>query len=89
MHLPWCISGEDPLLCGFMETTPVRKGMRYWGPVLIVVGVVLIGLAISVLRDLALWWALSICSLFLLAGVSLIGASRLDDQPSTRTTNRP
>jgi hypothetical protein len=45
--------------------------MRYWGPVLIAIGVALGGLAAIVLSDVLLWWALGLCAAVVLAGITL------------------
>lgn len=55
-----------------------RRGIRYWGPALIVIGVIGGIVTTAIARDEVLWWSLSGCALVLLTGVALVGASRLD-----------
>jgi hypothetical protein len=45
--------------------------MRYWGPVLIAIGVALAVIAAVVIHDVLLWWALSLCAVLVIAGVTL------------------
>jgi hypothetical protein len=75
-----------------MESKPVtgaRKGMRYWGPALITVGVAAAIVGSWIFRDMALYWFLAICSALVLAGITLVAASRLEGGPSTRKTDHP
>lgn len=52
--------------------------MRYWGPALIAVGVIIAGAALVAWNAhlVAMLWALSMAALVLIAGVSLTVASR-------------
>jgi hypothetical protein len=54
----------------------MRKDKRYWGPVLIVIGLTLAGIAAFMLREDALWWALSVSALLVIAGGVLVAAAR-------------
>lgn len=71
-----------------MDNNP-RRGMRYWGPVLIVIGVTLAGLAWFAWQGVVLYWCLAISAAFVLFGVTLVGAARLDDEPKTPAKGRP
>lgn len=63
--------------------------MRYWGPVLIVIGVTIAGLAWSAFQGVILYWSLATSAALVLFGVTLVGAARLDGEPRTRAKGRP
>ena len=56
-----------------------RAGRRYWGPALIVIGVMGAGIAIAALRDFPLYWMLAISAVVVLSGITLIASTRIDD----------
>lgn len=53
------------------------RGIGYWGPAIATVGVIALLVSLLVFRDAALYWALALSALVVIAGAVLIGYRRI------------
>ncbi|WP_405375996.1 MULTISPECIES: hypothetical protein [unclassified Microbacterium] len=53
-----------------------RTRIDYWGPALVVIGVIAIAVSAAVIPDPVRWWAISFSALVGLSGLALVGYVR-------------
>lgn len=53
-----------------------QRRQRYWGPVLVAVGVLAGIISTDAVKGAALAWALGACAVLILTGITLIAAAR-------------